>query len=377
VATPPVDTLPTKADAPAPGTVPANQTLVDLYIERAVDLLRLEAGTRDKVLVFLDELEPIIVSRLAAIDPTAVGGAAQTARLARLLTDVRGSIKGTYRDISTLMAREIREVVDVEATWTASAINSSIGVEFADAGITRESLANLVSDVLIQGASSKEWWSRQAGGLAQAFADQMRQGIVLGESNSDLVARLRGKTGVRGIMDISKTSAERIVRSSVQTAANVGRTSTYANNADIISAVQWHATLDTRTSIMCLARDGHKYSNDASHAPKDGGPPWDSGPGQLHWNCRSTSVPVMKSWKSLGIDAAEIPDTTRASMDGQVAAQTTFTTWLAKQSAARQDSILGAGKAALYRSGKISVSDLLDQDGRPLTTEQLRAKASK
>jgi SPP1 gp7 family putative phage head morphogenesis protein len=372
---PPVTTLPTTADAPA-GSASANQTLVDLYIERAVDLLRLEAGTRDKVLVFLDELQPELVGLIARIDPTGVGAAAQGARLSRLLTEVRSSVKGTYRDISTLMAREIREVVDVEATWTASAINSSIGIDFADAGITRESLANLVSDVLIQGAPSKEWWSRQAGGLAQAFADQMRQGIVLGESNADLVARLRGKTGVRGIMDISKSSAERIVRSSVQTAANVGRASTYANNADIITDVQWHATLDTRTSIMCLARDGHKYTNDADHAPKDDGPPWDVGPGALHWNCRSTSIPVLASWESLGIDAAEVPDTTRASMDGQVAATTTFTTWLAKQSAARQDTILGAGKAQLYRDGKIAVRDLLDQNGRPLTTEQLRAKAA-
>jgi hypothetical protein len=31
-------------------TTSANETLVDLYIERAIDLLRLEAGTRNKVL---------------------------------------------------------------------------------------------------------------------------------------------------------------------------------------------------------------------------------------------------------------------------------------------------------------------------------------
>lgn len=368
-------TLSTTATSPNGATTSANDTLVDLYIERAIDLLRLEAGTRDKVVLLLNDLEPVLVAQLAKANPSASAVAAvRAARLNELLTQVRSSIKGTYRDVSTLMAQEIREVVDVEATWTASAINASIGVQFADAGITREGLANLVSDVLIQGAPSKEWWSRQAGGLAQAFADQMRQGIALGESNGDLIDRLRGKTGQRGIMDISRDSAERLVRTSVQTAANVGRGATYANNADIISALQWHATLDNRTSIMCLSRDGYTYANDADHAPKDGGPPWDQGPGALHWNCRSTSIPVLKSWRSLGIDADEVPHTTRASMDGQVAADTTFTTWLAKQSTARQDEILGAGKAQLYRSGKIKVRDLLDQNGRPLTTEQLRAK---
>ena len=62
------------------------------------------------------------------------------------------------------------------------------------------------------------------------------------------------------------------------------------------------------------------------------------------------------------------------SMDGQVAAETTFEDWLKKQSKGRQDTVLGDGKAALWRDGKINFRDLLDQNGRPLTTEQLRAK---
>jgi hypothetical protein len=73
---------------------------------------------------------------------------------------------------------------------------------------------------------------------------------------------------------------------------------------------------------------------------------------------------------------AEIPQTTRASMDGQVPAKQTFEAWLKKQPVARQDTVLGQGKADLWRSGKIGFRDLLDQSGRPLTTEELRAKAA-
>jgi hypothetical protein len=39
--------------------------------------------------------------------------------------------------------------------------------------------------------------------------------------------------------------------------------------------------------------------------------------------------------------------------------------------------VLGAGKADLWRRGKITFRDLLDQNGRPLTTEELRAKAAR
>lgn len=355
-----------------PNNTSANETLVDLFVERAIDLLRLEAGTRDKVLYFLNDLERELVALLAKADPTGTPDAArQRKRLSSLLKLIQGTIRGTYRDVSVLLANEIREIIDSEATWTGNALNSAIRASFVDAGITRGALKTLVSDVLIQGASSAEWWSRQAGGLAERFADQMRLGVGIGETNSKLIER------ARGVMDISKSSAERLVRASVQAAANTGREAMYAENSDLIDALQWSATLDTRTSVYCLTRDGHKYTCDDAHKPKDGGPPWLQGPGKLHWGCRSTSVPVLKSWRDLGIDEDEVPETTRASMDGQVPATMNFAEWFKKQTPERQDAVLGKEKAALYRAGKISLRDLLDQSGRPLTTEELRAKAAR
>lgn len=352
----------------------ANEKLVDMFMERAIDLLRLEAGTRDKVLVFLAELERELVGLIAKIDPTGTpDNTRQKKRLADLLAEVQGTIRGTYRDASTLLAREIREIIDNEATWTGNAINTATRASFVDAGLTRGFLQTLVSDVLIQGAASKDWWSRQAGGLADKFADQMRAGMALGEANGKLIERVRGKTGQPGIMNLARSSAERLVRASVQAAANTAREATYDENADLISALEWSATLDTRTSPWCIVRDGLKYTP-KEHRPMGHTVPWLEGPGKIHWGCRSTSVPVLKSWRDLGIDEDEIPETTRASMDGQVPAAMTFEQWLRKQSTARQDTVLGAGKAQLWRDGKIQFRDLLDQNGRPLTTEELRAK---
>ena len=355
-----------------PNNTSANETLVDLFIERAIDLLRLEAGTRDKVLYFLNDLERELIAILATADPTGTPDAArQRKRLTELLKLIQGSVRGTYRDISVLLENEIREIIDAEYTWSASAINQVTRTTFVDTAITRGFLKTLVSDVLIQGAASADWWSRQAGGLADRFADQMRLGVGLGETNSKLIDR------AREVIDVSRNSAERLVRASVQAAANTARESMYAENSDLIDALQWSATLDTRTSVYCLTRDGHKYSCDDAHKPKDGGPPWLQGPGKLHWGCRSTSVPVLKSWRDLGIDEDELPETTRASMDGQVAASMNFGEWLKKQSIERQDAVLGKEKAALWRAGKISLRDLLDQSGRPLTVEELRAKAAR
>lgn len=362
----------------ADASTSANDTIVDLFTERAVDLLRLEAGSRDKAVLLLNDLDSEIAAAISKIDPaSATGNAAkQRARLASLQQIVESSIQATYRLASTQMTNEVRDVADTESNWTANAINFAIKAEFADAGLTASGLDNLVSNILIQGAPTAEWWGRQAQGLSDKFADQMRLGVAAGESNSDLIDRVRGTNEKPGIMDIARNSAERLVRSSVQTAANAGRTATYQNNSDLIAAVQWHSTLDTRTSEWCIVRDGLQYTV-TTHEPLDSDVPWLSGPGALHWMCRSTSIPVMKSWRDLGIDADEIPDSTRASMDGQVPAKTTFESWLKKQSKARQDTVLGPGKADLWRAGKITFRDLLNQDGRPLTTEQLRAKYAK
>jgi SPP1 gp7 family putative phage head morphogenesis protein len=351
--------------------------MVDLLMERAVDLLRLEAGTRDKVLVLLDALEQDIAATITNIDPLGPARVAyQRQRLEKLQTAVTASIRATYRTSDVLLAKEIRDVADVESTWTGNAINAATHAEFVDAGLSRTMLDALVSDVLIAGAPTSEWWSRQAGGLADRFADEMRRGVALGETNGQLIDRVRGTNTTRGLMDIARSSAERLVRSSVQTVANTARNATYDANSDLIAAVQWHATLDTRTTEMCMARDGHQY-DPKTHEPLDDAPPWLEGPGALHWGCRSTSIPILKSWRDLGIDEDEVPQTTRASMDGQVPADLSFEGWLKKQSVARQDDALGAGKAQLWRSGKIGFRDLLDQSGRPLTTEQLRAKAQK
>lgn len=354
-----------------------NETLVDLFMERAVDLLRLEAGTRNKVLVFLDELEGELIALLAKHDPTGTPNAArQRIRLEKMLVAVRDTIRATYRDASVLMAREIREVVDIEAAWTVRSFNTAIGVDFVDTVVTREMLKTLVSDVMIQGAASKEWWGRQAAGLADRFADQVRMGMGLGETNAQIIDRVRGKDGKPALMQVSRTSAERLVRSSVQAAANTARESMYEENTDLISALQWSATLDTRTSPWCMVRDGLKYTP-KGHKPLGHKVPWLEGPGKIHWGCRSTSVPVLKTWRDLGIDEDEVPETTRASMDGQVPAQLTFADWWAKQPETRQDAVVGKGKADLLRAGKIKFRDLLDQNGRPLTTEQLRAKAAR
>ena len=92
-------------------------------------------------------------------------------------------------------------------------------------------------------------------------------------------------------------------------------------------------------------------------------------------HAEAAEVPVLKSWQELGLgDMPQIPVGTRASMDGYVPADITMESWLAGKSQAMQDAMLGKGRAELWRSGKITLTDLVDQRGRPLSLHDLRQR---
>lgn len=356
----------------------ANDRIADLFTRHAIDLQRVEAGQRRAIRRILKDLEGDIVAQLARIDPTGVQRqGARQARLEKLLEQVRDTIRASYRNSATLLSGELRELADIEATFAARAINQGVGFGLVTVEVTRNQLAGLVDGVLVQGSPVSEWWQRQAGDTLQRFTDEMRRGIAEGETNAQLIRRVRGGTQngepVQGFMEVTRRNAEALVRSATQATAQAAREITYGQNADVLKGIMWMATLDSRTTVGCAARDGLLYSV-GDHQPIGHSLPWESGPGNRHWGCRSTSAPITKSFRDLGIDVDEAPPGTRASMNGQVPQDTTFDGWLRRQPKAVQDDVLGPGRADLWRENKLSFRDLLDGNGRELTLTELRAR---
>ncbi len=136
---------------------------------------------------------------------------------------------------------------------------------------------------------------------------------------------------------------------------------TFAGNEDIIKGVQWVSTLDARTTEICMSLDGQVFS--IGEGPR---PP-------AHVGCRSSIIPVLKSWKELGINLKEAPPGTRASMDGQVADTVTYPDWLKDQPASVQDEALGPARAELFRDG-VPIERFVDDRFNPLTLDQIKTR---
>ncbi len=100
--------------------------------------------------------------------------------------------------------------------------------------------------------------------------------------------------------------------------------------------------------------------------------PYLRGPGKIHFCCRSGEILIMRSWEELKIPSDELSSATRASMDGQVPAHTSYADWLARQPYARQEQVLGVTRAQILRDGKITVPEMFNDAGEFLTLDELR-----
>jgi hypothetical protein len=92
----------------------------------------------------------------------------------------------------------------------------------------------------------------------------------------------------------------------------------------------------------------------------------------IHFGCRCEYVPVLKSWKEMGLEGDELPPGMRSSLDGAVPATMTYQEWLAKQSKQTQEDIMGPARANMFRSG-VALTDMVDR-GKVLTLKQLGEK---
>lgn len=126
-------------------------------------------------------------------------------------------------------------------------------------------------------------WSRD---LDHAVTSIIAQGLAQGKTNKDVMAAL-----AQVFPSFSKARLETIARTESMMAYNHGRLSAYKANR-LIVAVQFTAILDARTTNICRSRDGLIMRLDDERLDANTPP--------LHYNCRSTLVPVDKyDWEDL------------------------------------------------------------------------------
>lgn len=265
--------------------------------------------------------------------------------------------------LASRISSHLSDFSEMEADWQLSVLKKSVKVVVNLGSPSPMVLRALVEERAFEGDIMANWFMSLASDTRRRVSKEVGLGLVNGSTVSAISRKIRGTKALGykdGVLDITRRNAEAIVRTATSNLSAVVREETFKANERVIKGVKWVSVLDSRTSLICQSRDGNIYP--VGEGPR---PP-------AHWACRSTVIPIVRSWKELGIPLNEMSEGTRASLNGQVPENITYPEWLKSQPAEIQDIALGPSRAKLFRSGKVKISGFVSGEGRTLTLKQIR-----
>lgn len=361
----------------------ANELLRDATISHQVDLAQYSAHVVRRMIGVLNRSDADLMAALNSALDRMDAETFSIERLELVLQSVRAVNVAAYQALERELSAELRLFAEVEAQAQADILAGAVPEPIAPAlNFVRVEPAQVYVAAMarpFQGRLLREWASSMEAARMQRVRDAVSIGFTTGKTVDQIAREIRGTRAAKyadGFLQIDRRGAQAVVRTAIQHLAATVQQRTFAENADVVKAVTWSATLDNRTSAICRVRDRKQYRNTDKHEPIGHSIPWLAGPGRSHWNCRSAQTPVLKSLAEITGLAIKTdwPESTRASMDGQVPKSTTYGEWLQRQTAARQDEVVGPTRGRLMREGKLPFDALYTNRGEYLTLDELRAR---
>lgn len=327
----------------------ANESLRDSFISHAVYFERYKTHEVNQLFRVLDEANKAAKAVVLKTD-----GAATKARYLAIMKEI-GKISAQARETMDKQLRlDLMDLISAEEEFLPKAINSAVGV---DLEMTLPAQKQVFTAATFMPFSASATFETMMNDIDKNLSSQwdmsVRVGYLTGESAQVINRRVLGSlSGLQtGTMAKLKRGLEANTRTLISHYAEQSRNSVYRENESLFSGYQRLETLDPRTCLVCGAIDRKVYKT------------LDDAPSLIHMCCRGLNIPIIKGWEDLGI-----PE--RASVDGVVAGDTDYETWLKAQSPERQKDILGPSKYELYKNGASLTSFVVD--GKTLSLEKWR-----
>ncbi|WLG43243.1 hypothetical protein [Pseudomonas sp. FP1740] len=357
-----------------------NQILEDEQIAHAVSLEKYKVGVVRRIIALLNRSDADLSAALAAALERLPAESFTVERLELLLDQVRLINSQAYASVAQALQDDLKDLAGYEVNWQQAlfekAIPEPVLVRFPIASVSAEQAYAAAMSRPFQGRLLRNWGEEIAADRMVKVRNAIRTGYLEGKTTDQIIRSIRGSraTGYAdGFLERPRKDLAAVVRTAVSHTAATARQEFNSANEEILKAERWVSTLDNKTSPMCRIRDQLQYTVN-THKPIGHKVPWLQGPGKIHWCCRSTSSAVTKSWKELGMNINEMTPAQRASMDGQVPANTTYSEWLNRQSDARKIEVLGPARYQLLKDGKLDLEDFYTPTGEWMTLDQMRAR---
>ena len=195
---------------------------------------------------------------------------------------------------------------------------------------------------------------------------KVKSGLANGKSQNEIISDVMKTT------KITEIQAKTLTRTSITSTQTAALNKVVQSNKELIKGYMFTAILDSRTSPICSFHNGKLYDVDDKRFV----PP-------LHWNCRSSLIPVLKSKEELKeiksdrIKKRELEKKREDQLTGQAPKRESFGAWLKRQAMDIQTKMLGSEDAAnLFRQGKLKADQFVTPKGQALSIQALRARAA-
>ena len=374
-----------------------NDQLLDDMIAHQIGVLRFSGSVRNKIWKALDATEADIKAQIKAAGGIGIKSQAQIR-----LRGWKAAREEWFSDIHGL--------AQAEPEFLQTVIAGAVPVQLGTTLPSSQALRDIVTSRPFEGKTLKEWADNiQRADLAR-IEDQIKIGLIQNESLPQISRRIVGTVAQRGrdgVTQITRRHAATITRTVVSGVASDARQQFLSLNKDIAPKKLFVATLDSRTTKICMRFDGSVWDVDDPNAPVF----------PLHFGERSLYSPsidgvavgdrprrdftqrqlVREFGKEFGVKVkvpkgatsraarAAIPRGQKGAFDewsrgrmreltGTTAAKTTYQTWLGRRTAAQQSDILGPTRAALFRKGDLTLDKFVMADGTELTLSQLATR---
>jgi len=344
----------------------SQQALLDALVSHQAYLYRLSSSEITKLVSQFDSISGKMLSQLRDLLDELSDAERSALMAGQYTTPALKEIRTVIQSWQSTVASSLLESFSVsatalavyEATYQAKTLAEKAIEPNGKTLINKAKKAPLSGGVLLDSI-----FARIADDTRLRVEQVIRDGLSKDQTNQQIIQRIKGKKALNyqdGLLDQSRSQISTMVRTARSHVSNIALNETYTVIG--VEYVKFIATLDSRTSKICMGYSDKVYKKDEPHPV----PP-------LHPNCRSILIPVTdEQGKTIG----KRPFNNKVNGEGEIGvvdSNTTFKGWFDKQDASFQKSWLGPSRYKLFKEGKYSLDKFVDPlTGQPFTLAELK-----
>jgi len=246
----------------------SNDYLIDVFNRHSVYIQRLGTSEAKRVEKYINKAISDVREKLALASTEY-----QTTRYFQVIRGLEKQLEQIYTEMAEDISINLDRFAIYESDFTAKALQGAIAgnvsVTLPDTQVIVQAALNKPIKLKSKQHNIQDLIREYTKKKQKQIIDEINLGLSMGETIQQL------NTRITGVENMSKRQARTLTRTLTNHVMTEARNTTYEANADILEGFRVIATLDSKTSLICGAKDQQVYDWSAPKPP-------------FHFSCRST-----------------------------------------------------------------------------------------